>query len=484
MELRKRISVGVDGFGEHPWPSVERTRKLYQRALLSQFNVQQLDHLPDEEFYRGHDALLSFYSQRCWQLPEHPDCPLLFALHGAAVLQQDFLRAHLGGLQTSDVLIVNCTSDITIMNRVFGPTKPVFCHLPLSVDTTVFHPFPRVECREFVSAEKFDYVIGFVGRLLPQRNLHQFLFMLAEVKQRVAPRTVAGIVIGNYWVDYPVLPYVTVEYPKLIGEIVNQFDLADELLYFPAGLSDEDLALCYGAMDLLIHPTNALDENFGYVPVEAMACGVPVVAAGYGGLKDTVISGKTGYLLPSWITRAGIRVDYISGVDQITQLLLDEKLRTSMSEAAIQQVREAHNEELCAERLCFAIRSAIAERNGGNSRPVSLLPARPARPAANLLPQLNQSWECFQDMVADYVSNAPPTPGPKSRLKLSSPLEADGNGGFRLLDPAWPATYRLNQLEVSVAEKCRKPIRFDALTLPEQRSIQRLIEDGLLLCSD
>jgi len=39
----------------------------------------------------------------------------------------------------------------------------------------------------------------------------------------------------------------------------------------------------------------AAEEDFGIVPVEAQACGTPVIAYGKGGVLETVIEGETGY---------------------------------------------------------------------------------------------------------------------------------------------------------------------------------------------
>jgi glycosyltransferase involved in cell wall biosynthesis len=63
---------------------------------------------------------------------------------------------------------------------------------------------------------------------------------------------------------------------------------------FLGNVSDKDLGNIYIGAKALIFA--ALEEDFGMVPVEAMAYGTPVIALSQGGVKETVIEGKTGTL--------------------------------------------------------------------------------------------------------------------------------------------------------------------------------------------
>jgi glycosyltransferase involved in cell wall biosynthesis len=61
---------------------------------------------------------------------------------------------------------------------------------------------------------------------------------------------------------------------------------------FDIAPSDERLRELYRSSLAVVFPAN---EDFGIIPVEAQACGTPVVALDAGGARDTVVDGETGY---------------------------------------------------------------------------------------------------------------------------------------------------------------------------------------------
>jgi glycosyltransferase involved in cell wall biosynthesis len=91
--------------------------------------------------------------------------------------------------------------------------------------------------------------------------------------------------------------------------------------------SDDDLALLYSGAALYAQPS--LSEGFGLPPLEAMACGTPVVSSNGGSLPEAV--GDAALVLPP--------SDPASWAEAIVALLGDPERRAAMARAGVERAR-------------------------------------------------------------------------------------------------------------------------------------------------
>jgi phosphatidylinositol alpha 1,6-mannosyltransferase len=140
------------------------------------------------------------------------------------------------------------------------------------VDTERFHPSNRsVAWRESVGAQPDERVLLYVGRLASEKRLD----LLADVLPSL-PNT-RLVLVG----DGPLRPAL-------------EQRLSGMRAHFTGYLRGADLATAYASADLFVFPSDT--ETFGQVIQEAMASGLPVVAARAGGAIDMVRDGVTGAL--------------------------------------------------------------------------------------------------------------------------------------------------------------------------------------------
>jgi glycosyltransferase involved in cell wall biosynthesis len=128
---------------------------------------------------------------------------------------------------------------------------------------------------------------------------------------------------------------------------------------FQANFSPDQKADVLAMADLLVAPTDNVQETFGLNLLEAQAAGVPVIAARYDGYKDLVRDGIDGFLIDTWqaprdplgdwfdvmdgtaaqlVSAQGIAVDLEQLANRLVRLLSDAETRKRMGTAAREKV--------------------------------------------------------------------------------------------------------------------------------------------------
>jgi glycosyltransferase involved in cell wall biosynthesis len=189
------------------------------------------------------------------------------------------------------------------------------------VDTERFRPRDGSSARQRLDLSPEAKVVLFVGNLEPRKQVDVLLRALARIREH-APDAVL-LVVGS-------------------GESAGAHDqtarlvrLARELgitdvVRFLGRLPDQRLLDAYAAAEVFALPSSS--EAQGIVALEAMACGLPVVASGVGGLLGTVDEGETGFLVPPG--------DVQALAQRILDVLCDARQRAAMGAAARRAVEQ------------------------------------------------------------------------------------------------------------------------------------------------
>jgi glycosyltransferase involved in cell wall biosynthesis len=156
-----------------------------------------------------------------------------------------------------------------------------------------FHPIgndSRQRLRFELGFPRDGVLLFFSSRIAPEKDVDT---LLVAVRQLVDEGR-------NVW-----LINTSGGHSELI-ERANRYGIHDRLIARPAVDPRRDLAPYYHAADICIQASR--EEGLGFSPLEALACGTPVVAAEVGGLCETIVDGVTGWTYPPGDPNALARV--------------------------------------------------------------------------------------------------------------------------------------------------------------------------------
>jgi glycosyltransferase involved in cell wall biosynthesis len=210
-----------------------------------------------------------------------------------------------------DLILVNSYFSRETLLRVYGLDSAV-CYLGVDTQLFVNHEYARE-----------NFVVG-VGELSPHKNVE---FVIKAVAKIGIPRP-RLVWIANMGTDW---------YYEKMRSLAESYEVTFEAR---ASIHDIELVEMLNRATAMVYAPRL--EPFGLAPLEANACGLPVVAVAEGGIRETIIDGVNGLLVqhqPQMMAHA------------IQRLAHDNDLAAQLSKNASKIIQEKWSVNAAVERL-------------------------------------------------------------------------------------------------------------------------------------
>lgn len=208
---------------------------------------------------------------------------------------------------------------------ILAPSVVEWNHIPGGVELHVFTPGAREDARRQLGIDPDVQLLLYVAHQGAENRYKDFATVrraLDALRHWPRDRKVELLCLGAEAPDEEIAPYIKLRHAGPVA-------------------SRPYLALHYQAADLLIHA--AVEETFGNVVAEALACGTPVIAASGGGVVELIEPGRTGLIVPPG------QPDALA--EAVASLLNAPARRHQMGKAAAASARRRFDSQLAIEAL-------------------------------------------------------------------------------------------------------------------------------------
>ncbi|MBW3577546.1 MAG: glycosyltransferase [Actinobacteria bacterium] len=234
-----------------------------------------------------------------------------------------------------DHVIATCTDEVFELRRLGGEIERITI-VPCGVNLRLFRPDGRVRPRR----DGWHRLV-IVSRLVPRKGIDDVIRALATL-----PHTELLVAGGPRREDLDRDPEIA-----RLRAVAADASVRDRVAFL-GRLERHDVPPLMRSADAVV--STPWYEPFGIVPVEAMACGVPVVATAVGGMIDTIRDGVTGLHVPP--------KDPDAIADAVRALLDDPGRRHTMGQAGVVRARVHYSWDRIADATLSVYR-AVADRD-------------------------------------------------------------------------------------------------------------------------
>lgn len=189
----------------------------------------------------------------------------------------------------ADYIMAECPQDKQDLVEHYQADPSNIAIIPCGFSSDEFHPVAKSIARRQLGLEKDELVLLQLGRVVPRKGIDNVIRSLRYLGD--IPKLKLLVVGGA--TDVP-------DFEK-DQEFIRLRDIARAegvlaQVEFTGRRNRQQLKQYYQAADFFI--STPWYEPFGITPLEAMACGTPVIGSAVGGIKYTVKDGETGFLVP------------------------------------------------------------------------------------------------------------------------------------------------------------------------------------------
>jgi D-inositol-3-phosphate glycosyltransferase len=209
---------------------------------------------------------------------------------GDAAEPDERIRGELDVVAAADRLIANTAEEARQLTELYGADPAKVQTVNPGADLRVFLPGDKQTARRGLGIAPDAIVLLFVGRVQPLKGPDVALRAAArlveadpDLRRRLQVVLVGGPSGRQERAD-----------PDRMRELATLLGISD-IVRFEPPCPQVELAEWYRAATMVLTPSHS--ESFGLVPLEAQACGTPVVAASVGGLRTVVSDGCSGILV-------------------------------------------------------------------------------------------------------------------------------------------------------------------------------------------
>ncbi|GAA4426727.1 glycosyltransferase family 1 protein [Georgenia halophila] len=227
---------------------------------------------------------------------QHVPVPVVHTYHALGTVK----RRHQGSADTSppgriraerrigrsvDLVVATCRDEVDELRRMGVPPDTVRV-VPCGVDVGRFTDQPSDDGHDPAGARNRPHRLLSVSRLVPRKGIDTVVEALAQLP--TAELLIGGGPPADRVDDEPEI--------RRLRDVARQHGVADRVRFL-GSVDRGDMPALIRASDVVV--TTPWYEPFGMVPLEAAACGRPLVGSAVGGLLDSVEDGVTGRLVPA-----------------------------------------------------------------------------------------------------------------------------------------------------------------------------------------